>query len=393
MKKSSSKRRTALVVLGMHRSGTSALTRVLNLAGAFLPSELMPPVPGNNERGFWEPVELVAVNERALASAGVPWDSPRRINPDWLASEAAEHSVFELVRFVESTFADQPLFVLKDPRLCRTVPLLRRALDQSRIDAAFVLTLRHPDAVAASLAARDGIPRDHGRALWLRYMLDAERWTRGAPRIVIGFDDLMSDWRGVLARVGDCFGVRLRSGPVVRSAVSEFLEPLLVHHKDRDNEPLPALIGGAWSAMQWLQAGRDTKPVRENLDPIWSALEVADEVLGAVSSWEVSQRQRTELRAKTAERERAEAVRRQTEQATCIQDLEELLRARDQSMQALQSQLEAARAELESNRVLSEKKREELERGAKRLDERMRFLQSMAQAALERARLNGDSGQ
>jgi len=172
--------------------------------------------------------------------------------------------------------------------------------------------------------------------------------------------------------VGDRFGMRLHSGPVVGSAVSEFLKPLLVHHPDRDDEPLPPLIGGAWWAMQRLQAGRDTKQVREKLDRIWNALDVADEVLGTAFSLEVSHRQRTE-------------------QAKRIQDLEELLRARDQSMQGLQSQLEAARAELESNRLLSEKKRAELELGAKRLDERMRFLQSMAHAALERARFDGNN--
>jgi hypothetical protein len=361
-------RRKAVVVLGMHRSGTSALTRLLNLAGAFLPEKLMPPVPGNNERGFWEPVDLVALDERALASAGVAWDSPRRIDPAWFDGEAAEGFVAELVRFFETDFPGEPLFVLKDPRLCRIMPLLARAFDRASIDAAYVLSLRHPSAVAGSLEQRDGMPRDHGRALWLRYTLDAEHWTRGMPRVAVEFSDVLADWAGVLDRVSAQLGTRLDAGAEVGRAVGEFLEPQLVHHRGDDATPLPMLIAEAWSAFNGMLTEGDGNPVRMRLDRVRAALDVADEVLGAAFSHETRMRIRMQQRVRSVEGElnRQEAVLKQQET---------VLEHRQEQIQNLRSQLDAARAELARWR-----------RQASQLDERLKFLRSMAQAAMERGR-------
>lgn len=347
----------------------------------------MPPVPGNNERGFWEPVDLVAANERALACAGIPWDSPRRIDPAWFASEAAEHAVFDLARVFEEEFAGQRLFVIKDPRLCRIVPLVHAALSRCQIEAAFVLILRHPSAVAASLMVRNAMPRDHARALWLRYLLDAEHWTRGSSRLVVGLDELMSDWRGTLVRMSARLGVALAQGPEVERAVSDFLEPSLIHHTDQENEQLPPLLGAAWAAFRHLQAGNDSQPVRDGLDRVWRLLDEADEVLGAAFSREVGLRVETEERCKEVERQLASARR----------EVDRLRRELEKQTAAITSlagtlpQVEEARAELISFRLQSERKREELELNAKRLDERIKFLQSMAQAALERTLLGRDA--
>ena len=370
----------------MHRSGTSALTRVLNLAGSFLPEKLLPAIPGENDRGFWEPAALVAADKRAMTAAGVPWDSPRRIDPEWFNSEAAENAVIDLARVFEDEFSGQGLFVIKDPRLCRIVPLVLAALSRCRIEPAFVLILRHPSAVAASLMVRNAMPRGHARALWLRYMLDAERWTRSAPRLVISLDELMSDWKAALVRMSEKLGVELARGPKVEQAVAEFLEPALIHHSKQDDEPLPRLLGAAWSAFQHLQAGSDSPVVRGELDRLWQLLDDADEVLGAAFSREVALRVELEESCKAAERQLGSArrevdhLRRDLERHSAT--IASLAGTRDD----LRAQLEAVRAELTHFHLQSRRKREELELNAKRFDEHMKFLQSMAQAALERKR-------
>ena len=66
-------RKQALVVLGMHRSGTSALARVLNLCGAFLPDNRRPAKLNNNDKGFWESEEIIQLNERLLKAMGASW--------------------------------------------------------------------------------------------------------------------------------------------------------------------------------------------------------------------------------------------------------------------------------------------------------------------------------
>ena len=72
-------RRTCLLVLGMHRSGTSALARVLSLMGAALPKNLMGPGPGN-ETGHWEPAQIVQLHDHLLEELGSPWDDWNRID-------------------------------------------------------------------------------------------------------------------------------------------------------------------------------------------------------------------------------------------------------------------------------------------------------------------------
>ena len=67
--------RRALLVMGMHRSGTSALARVLSLRGAELPAHLMPPNHGNAS-GYWEPAPIVAINDEMLEYFGSAWDDP-----------------------------------------------------------------------------------------------------------------------------------------------------------------------------------------------------------------------------------------------------------------------------------------------------------------------------
>ena len=74
--------RNCLLVVGMHRSGTSALTRVINLHGAFLGRELLPPAP-ENESGFWENRAIFALHERWLAELGRSWYDSRPLPPDW----------------------------------------------------------------------------------------------------------------------------------------------------------------------------------------------------------------------------------------------------------------------------------------------------------------------
>ena len=82
-------RRKAVLVLGMHRSGTSALTRILNLLGVDLGSKLMPASP-ENEAGYWEHAEIVRIHDELLGELGTSWDGNHLLSPELLTSEDAE---------------------------------------------------------------------------------------------------------------------------------------------------------------------------------------------------------------------------------------------------------------------------------------------------------------
>src|SRR5262249_11923997 len=115
-------RRSAILVLGMHRSRTPAVARVLSLLGAGLPRNLLPPA-ADNPRGFWESQELMTLHDELVAAAGSSWDDWTRLAPDGLETETVGRFRARLLALLEDNFGAARLFVIKDPRMCRMVPL------------------------------------------------------------------------------------------------------------------------------------------------------------------------------------------------------------------------------------------------------------------------------
>ncbi|MBS0319300.1 MAG: hypothetical protein JSR18_02055 [Proteobacteria bacterium] len=199
--------RTAIVVLGMHRSGTSALARTANLLGAALPRHLVPPGPGN-ELGHWESAEALAVDEQLLAAAGSSTHALAGPDDAWFATAAAQAFVPSMKAILAAEFGAAPLFVLKEPRMALAFPLWRRALAEAGVHCVAIIAVRNPLAVARSLAERQvaaqpesAWPCDRGGLLWLRYTLAAEAHTRGMPRVFCDYADVVADWRAETARI------------------------------------------------------------------------------------------------------------------------------------------------------------------------------------------------
>ena len=219
-------RRIGVLVLGMHRSGTSALTRVLNLHGLALGPELMP-AAADNPTGFWEHTGAVAIHERLLAALGMDWADPRPLPEDWQSTPAAREALAAIGALIDRDFAGHAAWAVKDPRLCRFVPLWRTAMQARGIDVGVVLVSRHPDEVAASLGARDGLPSGIAQLLWARYLLDAIAGSEGTKRHVLRYVDLIEDWRTSMAGIERTLDLALQADP---AAVDAFLQDGLRHH-------------------------------------------------------------------------------------------------------------------------------------------------------------------
>lgn len=220
--------RPALIVLGMHRSGTSALTRVLALHGAALPAE-MPTGKPDNPRGFWEATPVQVMNDRVLAALGRAWDDPRPLPrplapPDVLAAWQVEATVI-----LAQQYTAGGAFVLKEPRMARLMEIWRPALESLGVAPIGVLPIRNPLEVAASLAARDGMALRPAMHLWLDHVLAAEFGTRGWPRVVVHHDTLLTNWRYAVAPV---LGLLGGDGALAADApaIDAFLTQELRHH-------------------------------------------------------------------------------------------------------------------------------------------------------------------
>ncbi|MBT9267038.1 sulfotransferase [Pseudomonas sp. MG-9] len=194
---------TAILVLGMPRSGTSAVTRVLNLRGAALSGNLLPAAKPN-PKGFFESADALAIHERLLTALGRTWFDVSEMPEGWLEHPATQKAHEELVELVRREYSDQTLWIIKEPRMCRIVPLWLRVLRSLNIAPRALLVTRHPDEVASSVARMVGEeqwgPR-HTEILWLEYFFEAEKATREIPRSIITYDQLLADWAASVERV------------------------------------------------------------------------------------------------------------------------------------------------------------------------------------------------
>lgn len=254
--------RTALVVLGPYRSGTSALARVLNLCGAFLPQGVVAARLGINPKGFWETEAINDLNARLMHYLGADWDRVGFELPSRgpLLEEFLQNSRDVL----ESEYGDAALILLKDPRTCVLAPWWHRALKEHGYRPAYVVCVRNPLEVARSLG--NDMPTGRGLALWSEYMRPVEAFvaTRDVRAVHVRYADLLDDWRSVVQRIARRLDVPLAIEPHA-SDVDDFLEAALRNHRATDIDLDAELAEGQGSAIRALYQRMVTRCEREGL--------------------------------------------------------------------------------------------------------------------------------
>lgn len=223
--------RRAFVVAGMHRSGTSAMTRTLSLLGATLPAGLMPPVEGNNETGFWESQSVAELNDEILQTRDSDWDDLFAFRPREHLSNLDRLYIARAVELLDREYNGSELIVLKDPRISVLTFFWENALRTAGYATNYVLMIRNPLEVADSLQSRDSFAQEKSLLLWSSYMLAVERDTRTLPRTFVAYDDLMSDWRQVRHRLEEGAGPFPRDAAAATIDIDNFLERRLRHHE------------------------------------------------------------------------------------------------------------------------------------------------------------------
>ncbi len=200
--------KNAILIAGMHRSGTSALTRVISFLGADLPTNLVPALPENNETGFWESVDLLIQHDKLLHSAGSSWSDWTEFNVDWYDSVVGRKYHQVISDIVKNNFSASNFFVVKDPRICRILPFWLNIIQQQKIQPFVIIPIRNPLEVAQSLKARDGFPLAKGGLIWLRHVLDAVFFSQGHPVAFVAYEKLMQDWKSVIDSITSQCGLR-----------------------------------------------------------------------------------------------------------------------------------------------------------------------------------------
>lgn len=181
----------AIIVLGMHRSGTSLLAEAVCRWGAYAGRAKDLIEAGRaNPRGFWEFEPLVSFNNLLLASLDADWCLPPPEGTEALMELRASEQWFKkrasyLISRMEA--AGRPWF-WKDPRLCILLPFWKKHLD-----ATYVITIRKPTEVALSLFKRNGMPTSAALLLWQYYMLSLLKNVHDVQsKIFVEYDALAS---------------------------------------------------------------------------------------------------------------------------------------------------------------------------------------------------------
>ena len=195
-----------VVVIGMHRSGTSLTMQALGQLGLASGDDLL---PGNayNQLGYWEATEVVALHDQLLSDFDRPWGAFQHLLPlpdDWLTSAPAARTRGRIIEILQTRLAKQGVakaIAIKDPRMSLFLPLWYEAAATLGVTLRTIICLRNSWDVAQSLLRRDAIPVEAGRLLWLLYTATALRDAKPDSTVLSYFEDWTSVPQAALARL------------------------------------------------------------------------------------------------------------------------------------------------------------------------------------------------
>ena len=187
------------VVLGMHRSGTSTVTRALKILGVSAGESLIPVGP-DNPKGFFEDAEINALNIRMMSLVSQEWDSLAPFTDDHVTLLKNAGFVEQAQTLLSARLEAHPMYVLKDPRIAKLMPFWADVFASMVAPTFYVLTIRNPRSVKDSLRERNHLIGQKSYLMWLEYVISSLEYTAGSSRMLINFDDLVADPEQVLRR-------------------------------------------------------------------------------------------------------------------------------------------------------------------------------------------------
>ena len=195
--------RRLLMLLGMHRSGTSAVAGHLCSHGFRAPHDT-PPADYNNPTGYWESQSIVKLHTELLAEAQSSWDDPFLPAAEAVGADT-EAGLDHLGQALAAAFPGETdrsgVALLKDPRQCRWLPLWNCLISAHGIDSAVLLIHRHPMAVLKSLKRREQLPADRILLLWLQHTLEAEFYSRHFRRVIVSYEQFLKNPSAIVGSV------------------------------------------------------------------------------------------------------------------------------------------------------------------------------------------------
>ena len=274
---------TGVVVLGMHRSGTSSAAGALVRLGAVAPQHLIAP-NADNEKGYWESRVITDLNDAILAAGDSDWKDWREFELDKIDALEADALHARAKAALAGEFGHVGLAVLKDPRMCRLMPFWGRVFDEAKWSVRALLPIRPPLEVGWSLNRRDGLSPAYGCLLWLRHVLDAEVETRGMARAVLDWPQFLGSGREALEQANEQLGVVWPYwGESALADIDQFVSTDLRHQRASEDDlgthpAINDLVRQTYAAMMELVRDPGDSRVLRTLDDLRAGFETASAI-------------------------------------------------------------------------------------------------------------------
>jgi|GEM_PF-362849 len=330
--------KSCLLVIGMHRAGTSAVAELLGRVGFYLGRDL---IEANawNPRGYFESQSVIDLNDALLASGDAHWHSLFHELP-------ATETLIEYARprfqgLLSQVFGDAPRIAIKDPRLCRLLPVWQALLKEAGYRLGYLVMVRDPLACADSLARRDGFDPLKGLWLWGLHLFEALRAVDPNESILVHYEDLIAAPGHEIARLVDWLESRAWiDAPPSDLSSSDLIDPSLSHALDLDTripearDRIPAFVA---ALHRLLRTPDGLKHLAERLPEIAHQLTL-DRQRDLPWLLDLVEREALHLRKGLALREREIDTARQN-----IDDLQRQLEVSRDSHRCLEIELDTAR--------------------------------------------------
>ena len=295
-----------VVVLGMHRSGTSTITHALTTMGVELGDTLLIPMQSVNEKGFFEDIDFTSLNEELLRACGRTWFSLEPLQSseaDFLCNRGYLQKAIQLLRKKVST---HQFFGLKDPRTAKLLPFWSRVFSLCDLDVRYLLVLRHPMSVQQSLKLRDRFESVLSYYLWAEHMLAALIYSQDLLKIIVDYDSLVEDPQNEILRVARQLEANIDQ-EALESYQRDFLEQSLrhTHFKLEDlekNNDIPVIVKKIYRFLLEKVKSNDFRVTQNETVLIQKWQEEINEIRPLFRLLDQQQDQITELNAETVRR-------------------------------------------------------------------------------------------
>lgn len=267
-----------ILIIGVGRSGSSALTRVLSLSGCTLP-ETVSGATQTNPKGNWEPVEIWKLNHEFMLRHDSEYTDPTLRLQEVVRDEPEAQRYIGRIRSFLARCPRGPALLIKQPDITEVLELWLEAARLEDFSVKIIIPVRSPREVYASIAAASDAPGETvsvelSNAFWLKRNLLAERHSRDLPRVVVEYSNFMNDWRHELARIATSLSIALEPD---ETAVDGFLSRDL--HRQTCCGPIDETFGYQWMTRAYAilsGAAKDVPIDLATLDEIYAAYRLTE---------------------------------------------------------------------------------------------------------------------